>query len=103
MSSAVTIVKSVESFSAVEKKERSHRYNESNEEDFADALSGSKKKKKKKKNVLRESISAASPSDGEALFQLMFQSENLHEPFMDASRLYASAEKKSGEKIDIVK
>lgn len=103
MSSTVTIVKPVESFSAVEKKERSHRYNESNEEDFADVLSGSKKKKKKKKDVLLGIIPPASPSDGEALFRLMFQAENLHEPFEDASRIYASAEKKAGEKIDTVR
>src|SRR3990172_527097 len=103
MTVTATALKAVEGFVAVEKKERSHRYNESNEEDFADVLSGSKKKKKKKKDALREIISPASPSDGEALFQLMFQAENLHEPFEDASRIYTSAEKKAGEKIDIVR
>lgn len=100
MAETITALRPVKNLTAVEKKERIHRHKDHYEDDFSDVLSHSKKKNKKKAATVLQS---ASPVDGEALFQLMFQAENLHEPFEDASRIYTSSSRKAGEKIDIVR
>lgn len=102
MAATTTALKAVDRFAAVEKKERIHRHKDHYEDDFADVLSNSKKKNKNRKKLTADKPPAY-PADGDALFQLMFQAENLNEPFEDASRIYTSSSRKAGEKIDIVR
>ena len=101
MTDTVTAVRPVEARRAVEKKEKTFRRPDM-EDEFEDILVQSKKRRKKKQGQ-DEAPALTVPHEDEALFQLMFQAENIRDDVNDASRAYAFAAKTTEKKIDIVR